>query len=437
MRRVVIACAVLALAFVVPVLCADEPEVLPGAPAASAEQIRGWVADLGSDDFRRREEASRQLAQVGEAAREALESAAKASESLEVRWRAQQLLLRLDGRAEKSMGSPEQSPRPGAVVPGQDDLRKLFEADTPEEVRELMDRLMQDFGRAGRWPGFQGAPLQGMDAFSTRLTSGDLTLKLSVFGPQRAELEVRGKDAAGQPTQAKHSGTSLEAILEAHPQLKEHPSLPGLRQELENAKRRGGLRLLDPGLRMPMFSFSTSEGMEFQHDAAGVTLRVREKRPDGRLETKEYKGASLEEIQKAHPELAERLRGFQVRVAPPRVFRGPKEEPLAPLPLPELVPERPSAVDSTRLGVLLEPVDALLSRHLRLEPGQAVLVREVQPGSQAASLGLEEFDVIVSIDGRTIVSMEDAIQRLRALAQSRAAFELGIIRAGQRQTLSH
>ncbi len=359
MRRVVIACAVLAGSLVVPTLRADEPEVLPGAPAPGApavspEQVRGWVADLGSDDFRRREEASRQLAQAGEAAREALESASKASESLEVRWRAQQLLLRLDGRVEKPMGSPEQSPRPGAVAPGQDDLRRLFAADTPEEVRELMDRLMQDFGRRGGFPRLQVAPLQGLDAFTTRLTSGDLTLKLSLFGPQRAELEVRGSDAAGQPTQATHSGTSLEAILEAHPQLKEHPSLPGLRQELESAKRRGSLRLLDPGLRMPMFSFSASEGIEFQHDASGVTLRVREKGPDGTLETKEYKGATLEEIQKAHPELAERLRGFQVRVAPPRVFRGPKEEPLAPLPPPEPQPERPSAVDSTRFGVLLE-----------------------------------------------------------------------------------
>ena len=442
MQRVVLACVLLSGALVVPTLRAeDEPGGVPavpapGAPVVSPEEILGWVADLGRDDFRQREEAYRQLGQAGEAARAALESAAKGSESLEVRWRAQQLLLRLDGRAEKPMGSPEQSPRPGAVVPGRDDLRKLFEADTPEEVRELMDRLMQGFGRRGGWPGFQVAPLQGLEVFSTRLTSGDLTLKLSTFGPQRAELEVRGQDAAGLPTHTTHSGTSLEAILEANPPLKEHPSLPGLRQELESAKRRGALRLLDPGLRMPMFSFSTSEGIEFQHDASGVTVRVREKGPDGRLETKEYKGTSLAEIQKEHPELAERLRGFQVRVAPPRVFRGPKEEPLPSLPLPEPAPEVPSAVDSTRFGLLLEPVDALLSRHLRLEPGQAVLVREVLPGSQAASLGLEEFDILVSIDGRAIVSMDDAVLRLRSAAQAEAALTLVIIRSGQRQSLA-
>src|SRR5689334_8882627 len=79
-------------------LCADESPAPPPAPESSkpapetpragdADVLR-WIADLGSDDFRTREAASRHLAEAGENAREALEAAAKTSDSLEVRWRA-------------------------------------------------------------------------------------------------------------------------------------------------------------------------------------------------------------------------------------------------------------------------------------------------------------------------------------------------------------
>jgi len=437
MQRLVLACVLAGGLCGAPVLFGDEPGPTPAPAAVTQEQILTWVGELGSDDFRKREEADRQLAAAGEAAREALQSATKTSDSLEVRWRAQQLLLRLDGRKDKALGSPEESQGPGAA-PGQlpDELRKLMGADTPEAVREELDRLMKEFLQGGTGPRFRVAPLRGFDAFATRLASGDLALKISTMGPQKAELEVRGVDASGAPTRTTYSGTSLEAILEANPALKAHPSLPGLRQELENAKRHGSLRLLDPGLRVPMFSFSSSEGIEIVQDGSGVTVRLREKGPDGKLETKEYKGESLDAIREANPHLADRLRPFQPRIAPPRIFRGLREEPLPPLPPQVVAPEVLPPVDAPRFGVLLEPVEALLARHLRLEDGHGALVREVAPGSIAATLGLEVYDILESIDGRPVTSMVDAATRLRAAAKANAPLSLGIIRSGQRQTLT-
>jgi WD40 repeat protein len=70
--------------------------VRPSAPADSALIIRR-VAELDDDEFAVREKASEDLARAGEAARAALERAADAPASAEVRRRAVSLLANLDG----------------------------------------------------------------------------------------------------------------------------------------------------------------------------------------------------------------------------------------------------------------------------------------------------------------------------------------------------
>lgn len=64
-------------------------------PPPGPEAIAALVARLGHAAWAERQEASRQLAQAGEAAREALEAAARAADP-EAAWRARQLLRRLD-----------------------------------------------------------------------------------------------------------------------------------------------------------------------------------------------------------------------------------------------------------------------------------------------------------------------------------------------------
>jgi hypothetical protein len=79
-----------------PVLTAHIDAVRPPA-APDAGKARGWIADLGSDDFGRREAASRELAKLGAAAKPLLRGALKTSPDLEVRRRAGSLLGRLKG----------------------------------------------------------------------------------------------------------------------------------------------------------------------------------------------------------------------------------------------------------------------------------------------------------------------------------------------------
>lgn len=419
-----------------PARAEEPPPPAAQAPSApSAEQVLAWVAQLGSEDFRAREQASERLAAAGEAAREALEAAVDSSDSLEVRWRAQQLLLRLDGRRERRLGAREPG-REGPPAPGRpeapDAWRRMLEARTPQEMRELVERMFEGFGPGSGWPGMDLAPLEGMDLLGSTFRSGALTLRQAGPGG-RVRLEVRALDAQGQPARTTYEGASLEALLEAHPDLQQHPDLPGLKRDLEERQR---LRGLPPGTRLPMFSFRTSEGLEVVQDGTGATVRVHERAQDGSVVTKEYKGATLEDIQREHPGLAGRLGGFALRMGPPRVFRGPREEPMPPLPPQDAPAPGEAAAPEARFGVALEPVEGLLARHLKLDARAALLVREVVPGSQAEVLGVQPLDILLAIDGADVAGMDDAVRRLRAAARAGGALRLDLLRAGAALTLT-
>jgi hypothetical protein len=441
---------------------AEDPAPQPAAP--SAEQILGWVNDLGSDDFRTREQASRSLSGAGEAAREALETAVKTSDSLEVRWRAQQLLMRLDGKAERSIGE-EQKPRAGAggsggrVFPGggpvgpmDDKLRELLETDDPAKLRELIEKMVKESLGGGPWSSpnspfgdspFGTAPFGGWGdlTFGMRIQAGDLTLKRGMLGMGPWVLEVKSRDAAGVTTTKSYSGESLDEILAANPDLKDHPSIGDLKAKLETAMKREQ-PFLPPGLTWrerlgesrPGFTFKSSQGIEIRQDASGAVVKIHGVGPDGKPQVKEYRGASLEAIQREHPEVAEKLGGgFHLRVGPPRFFRGPREEPLAPVTPPEGQPGPAPA--GPVFGVFLAEVEPVLAAHLKLEAGRGALIADVRPDSQASRLGLQVHDVIESIDGAA-VTRDEAVERLRTAARTESPLTLGIVRDGARLTLS-
>src|SRR5262249_39055791 len=80
-------------------LSADPEQTLPflnqhlrAAPPIDPKRIEALIAQLGHDDFARREEAERELKKLGEAAEQALRVVAERPPSLEVRRRIQALL---------------------------------------------------------------------------------------------------------------------------------------------------------------------------------------------------------------------------------------------------------------------------------------------------------------------------------------------------------
>ena len=93
-------------------------------PALSGAALERLVTELGADDFRTREEASKKLAVLGEKARPALEKAVKGAKSPETRWRAEQILRRLSGADRERPLGGESVPKPSdprqapTVLPG-------------------------------------------------------------------------------------------------------------------------------------------------------------------------------------------------------------------------------------------------------------------------------------------------------------------------------
>jgi serine protease Do len=59
------------------------------------------------------------------------------------------------------------------------------------------------------------------------------------------------------------------------------------------------------------------------------------------------------------------------------------------------------------LGVGLQDIDEGLQKEFNTEPGIGALITEVQPGTPAQKAGLREYDVIVSVNGKKVESVQD------------------------------
>lgn len=419
-------------------LCAAWPAPVRGEdPSAGKMQaeVERLVSELGHDDFRTREAASRRLAELGEAARPVLERALAQTQSPEVTWRAEQLLRRLDGRKARPLGEPLRGPAEEGPAPAPAPGGPAPPAPDPDDLMEFMRRQFEDLKeRLG------GRLRIGQMGFPGRVEAPGLVLERR--WPYGAVLEVRRTDAAGAEGVERYEGRDLADILRRNPTLEQHAGMAELkRRDAETSlpgfdefwsddffKRRGGPRAapFSGG-----FTFSTSEGLEIHQGPDGARVRVTTRGEDGKEEVKEYTGKTLDEIRERHPELAGKLGGLRVHVGPPTFF-GPGVGPRRLEPAPPATPGR-----QVRFGVLLAPVDAALALHLKLPRGQGALVEAVVPDSTAARLGVEALDVIVALDGEPVTHGDELAQRLRALAQDPALpVRLEVIRAGARLTLS-
>ena len=86
------------------------------------------------------------------------------------------------------------------------------------------------------------------------------------------------------------------------------------------------------------------------------------------------------------------------------------------------------------MGVGLRDVDADLERSLKLTVDHGALVQDITAGSPADRAGLRPYDVIASLDDRTIANDDQLIREIAARAPGSAA-RLRVIRDGHDQTL--
>ncbi len=270
-----------------------------GPESATDSQIQKWIDDLGADDFRTREQASEQLAALGTRAEPLLKKAAKDSSSLEVRWRAEQL-LRASKKGPTTNTSPERKvipvqpkrPNPAPRTSetedesenaspfkrkrnnplGQPNMDDSFRKRMEELKRQLerfsgganggdlgledLDRAIEDMQK--RWPEIMRRSMdetmerlnsmldgQGIDPnsiFGSFGTSAPRVvsvrgLTLRKIAPSKYELQVRNVDQPTTPAET-YTGSSLSDILLRHQELANHPQMNALKQRIA-ARQRG------------------------------------------------------------------------------------------------------------------------------------------------------------------------------------------------------
>ena len=86
------------------------------------------------------------------------------------------------------------------------------------------------------------------------------------------------------------------------------------------------------------------------------------------------------------------------------------------------------------LGIGLQPLDENIAAALGLPKDQGELVRSVVPGQAAARAGLQQGDVILRVNGRT-VTPDETVSFLIANSAVGSRVPLEIIRDGKRQTV--
>jgi RNA polymerase sigma factor (sigma-70 family) len=125
----------------------------PKAKAADQKKLERLIAELDSDEFKKREEATNELEKLGGQAESALRKALAGKPSLEVRLRVQRLLKRLGGEGRALSAEQQRDVRAVRVLEqaGTPQAKKLLEAlvkESPDwwvtrEARAALERLSQ------------------------------------------------------------------------------------------------------------------------------------------------------------------------------------------------------------------------------------------------------------------------------------------------------
>jgi hypothetical protein len=425
------------------------PQAAPGPAAASAAQqaeIQDLIQKLGHPDFETRQRASKRLLEIGEPARKALDQTMNHSDDMEARWRAEQILRRLDRSVEKPLGSnPESPPRPAPAPRPQIGIGPMPPAwpgsridDLERRLEEMRRKMDEQFGRFG--------PVEKKEV----LEAPGLKLRIDVWGLiPTLTLEVLPKEGDPRTRRPMYRGRSLDEILRRHPELQRHEGMGALKEKYD-AFRKANRALFPfdeffrPDARRTQGKMKmVSGGREIEIDSNGerTKVRVTERGKDGRPVTREYEGKDLEQIKREHPELAPLLGSFGVvslRLGPTQLFRdrlrpkkgaGPGTSPRPPV-----VTPRPTA-EQGAFGIRARVVPEVLASQLLLAPKQGMMVERVVPGSQADALGLRQYDIVMSVNGQPVTDLHTAIGILKMSAEDSAPLTLEVIRAGKRMML--
>ena len=204
---------------------------------------------------------------------------------------------------------------------------------------------------------------------------------------------------------------------------------PGGRAQVQ-VRIAGAGRVRHIVMREPNRTVTLHENVE------GIRLTVSEPDRTGKLETREYKAKTPEQLKKEHPEAftiyeqmtnmgAMRIRAIPPRMMPPRLpeevqrMLRQQADPFLRMGL-----QQPAAA---KFGMVLENADPAITAQL----GAGVVVTDVNPGTRAARTGLRPFDLITKINQAKVESIDDVE---KALGDKPVTIDL--LRAGKSLQLS-
>jgi len=87
------------------------------------------------------------------------------------------------------------------------------------------------------------------------------------------------------------------------------------------------------------------------------------------------------------------------------------------------------------IGVEIQPVTPAIAEALGLKNARGALVAELEPNSPAAKAGIEDGDVVTSVNDESVADSRDLARKIAAMAPGTAT-KIGIFRNGQEKTIT-
>ena len=101
---------------------------------------------------------------------------------------------------------------------------------------------------------------------------------------------------------------------------------------------------------------------------------------------------------------------------------------------PPAAPHAKADANGYWLGVQCRPVDGALRAHLPLTASQGLVAEDVAPDSPAAKHGIQQYDVLVSVDGKPLQDIKDLVEAVDASGGKELSLE--VIRGGENRKLT-
>jgi hypothetical protein len=306
-------------------------------------------------------------------------------------------------------------------------IQKLGSADFAERKKAEEDIL--SLGEKAL-PALQAAA-KGHEDAHVRYEAERLMHRLALMSEPQAEKELAEKPARDPFAETERQMNELLKQLEERGMM----DWEAFERWRENMRRQFGQksRGLVGGVKSGI-SDNGRERIEYEQSQDG-SLKIKITREGV---TEEFAAKSLDELKETQPEVYKLVGPLLGSV---RIEWGPMPDSLlrrlprpaggAPRPRPGVRPGLPVTPQAAfRLGVWTGEVSAPLRAHLKLPQGVGVLVEDVVPGSFAAQIGLEAFDVIRTVQGEKVGCAEDIRKVVGSVAQGEQVL-LDIIRKGE------